>query len=202
MVKRGLAMLLAAVLALGLAACGSTDGENSGTAATTTTAENTTEATTTTEAPTTTTEAPADYTFEDGVFTVDQLRLSVPEDWVLASDAGVYMFTPADYPAHTDNLNIQVEPQTEGFEEITQEYMESILTAVYPDLVFIGFENGEKDGIPCIEMAYAASVGDVAMMAMQYLYNADQLYTITYTIVGEELMADMEASSETIEILE
>lgn len=199
--KKCLAILLAAILALGLTACGGTGKDNSTTSSDTTTTA--AEPTTTTEAETTTTtEAPAAYTLEDGVFTLDQLRLTIPEGWVLSSDEGMYLFVPEDYPAHTDNLSIMVESKDPDFEGYTQADLEAMFALVYEDVAFIGFENTTKDGVGYIELAYTATIQDIPMVFMQYLYNADQLYTVTYTITGEDLMEAMEASSETIEILE
>ncbi len=205
MLKKGIAVLLAAIMVLGLAAC-SDAGENNSTASnatTTTTAATTTTtaATTTTEAETTTTTASdAAYTLEDGKFAVGSLRMDVPEDWTLVTDEGMYMFVPADYPMHPDNLNVVVTLADDAFGDMTQEMMETELSGMYPDLTFHGFEKSTKDGVECVEMAYSVSVDEIEMGIIQYLYNADQLYVVTYTLVSADMTDAMEASANTITI--
>ena len=187
MKKRWLALLLSAVLMVSLAACDSTAGTG-GSGASQSTASGT---------------AAGDASIPEGMTKVEESGLSfaVPEGYEKQSDNPIiYLKKDSD---ETDNINLTVGDKDVAFGVMTESMYKNLLDKMFEGMTVevTQFERTEVAGSEAIQARYKINTGSATLEQVQVLINADQLYTVTYTMANGTLGDFVQSSIDSIRVI-
>ena len=168
------------------AGCTSRDAASSSDGASAQTTVTTTETTTAATTPETTAEAAEDGKVVDGIYknADPAYTIRLPEGWKVSdSVAGTAMFVAADYPATSDNMNIEITDGTVSDPDLMKSMFEAMFSQLGEDFKWVSYETAKLGDLSGIRMEYTLTMMDIPMVFIQYMVDdGGKSYTLTATM--------------------
>jgi hypothetical protein len=189
MFKKSLSICAAMVILALAAGCVSRETASSSDSTSVQTTATTVETTTAATTPETTAETAEEGKIVDGVYKNADPAYSIklPEGWKVSdSVAGTAMFVAADYPATSDNMNIEIADGTVSDPDLMKSMFEAMFSQLGEDFKWVSYETAKLGNLSGIRMEYTLTMMDIPMVFIQYMVDdGSKSYTLTATLTDE-----------------